>query len=918
MASKPYFVACTAWMFAISGVATADDYFVSSAGSDEALGTLAEPFATIQRAADVMLAGDTCYVRGGIYRETVTLPLSGTAEAPIRFLAYTNETVTVTGLDLVSGWTVHSGSIYRCTVPSEVSQLFADGELMVEARWPNTDTDYFEPTLASVDSATTGSYEAPISLTDSALSSFSNGFWDGAKLWYLPGSQWGSGSSTITTHSGNQLNFLNTSRRAALQIESGSKYFLYGTLNALDAATEWFYGAGQLYFQAPGDVDPSTLVVEARTRIYGFDLGSHDFVEIDGLKFKAATIKVEGSNCLVENCTILYPTPFFDSVIWKGGYGVELHGQNNTIRQCEIAWSWGDGVSLKNASISNTVENCLIHDCNWAGGWSAPIRTLGTGHALLNNTIYNSGRSGIRFQQATNLRIEHNHISHMGWLTKDLGAVKTGGTNGLGTVIAYNWLRDHNSDAWCTGVYLDNNSSNYLVHHNAAWNFDNGMRMNLATSDVQAYNNTFFNSSRESMAQYAPDGEVLSNILTYNNIGTTGPFRGTDLQNNLQATEANFDFSGAAHGDFRILGNSTAIDYAREIAGYTDGYVGAAPDAGAYEFGGTDWIAGIDWTPDWNALPVAAFTRNEHTFDASASTDADGFIMRYDWDFGDGTTGYGKIASHSYAVPGTYIVTLAVMDELHGISQTSNAVAVSLTQQFSGGTDLFLESDGTSSSNGTLLAGKPVSGTDSLDARRVFLQFDLSSIFGLPITQAVLRLYHIEGLGDTYGNAFLHAVTSDWTSGSVSFDQSVSASLGILVGNAGPFNQYHEFDISAVVQSWQVDPSSNHGFSIRGNEANGLTAKYFQSFEGVNPPEIIVTYGAPPQFTLSGSLTSSSELALAWESLSGATYSVERSFDLIKWTKITELIGATPPLNNYIDPEPVDSEPSVFYRITYP
>jgi len=62
--------------------------------------------------------------------------------------------------------------------------------------------------------------------------------------------------------------------------------------------------------------------------------------------------------------------------------------------------------------------------------------------------------------------------------------------------------------------------------------------------------------------------------------------------------------------------------------------------------------------PD-NALPG-----NELSFDGSASTDPDGSVARYDWDFGDGTTATdgGAVVNHAYAKPGTYQVTLTTTD----------------------------------------------------------------------------------------------------------------------------------------------------------------------------------------------------------------------------------------------------------------
>ncbi len=57
------------------------------------------------------------------------------------------------------------------------------------------------------------------------------------------------------------------------------------------------------------------------------------------------------------------------------------------------------------------------------------------------------------------------------------------------------------------------------------------------------------------------------------------------------------------------------------------------------------------------------------TFDASGSSD-DGTITSYVWDFGDGANGSGVTTNHTYALHGTYTVTLTVTDD-EGLDDTA-------------------------------------------------------------------------------------------------------------------------------------------------------------------------------------------------------------------------------------------------------
>jgi len=72
-------------------------YYVSTSGNDRNPGTFALPWATLQHAANSAKPGDTVYVFGGVYHESVNFPQSGTAPAPITFENYPGQTAVIDG-----------------------------------------------------------------------------------------------------------------------------------------------------------------------------------------------------------------------------------------------------------------------------------------------------------------------------------------------------------------------------------------------------------------------------------------------------------------------------------------------------------------------------------------------------------------------------------------------------------------------------------------------------------------------------------------------------------------------------------------------------------------------------------------------------------------------------------------------------
>jgi chitinase len=72
------------------------------------------------------------------------------------------------------------------------------------------------------------------------------------------------------------------------------------------------------------------------------------------------------------------------------------------------------------------------------------------------------------------------------------------------------------------------------------------------------------------------------------------------------------------------------------------------------------------------------------SFDGGGSTDSDGTIVTYEWNFGDGKTATGKTASHTYTTTDTYTVKLTVTDDDGRKTSTTMDVTVETPPTTSG------------------------------------------------------------------------------------------------------------------------------------------------------------------------------------------------------------------------------------------
>ena len=160
----------------------------------------------------------------------------------------------------------------------------------------------------------------------------------------------------------------------------------------------------------------------------------------------------------------------------------------------------------------------------------------------------------------------------------------------------------------------------------------------------------------------------------------------------------------------------------------------------AFDFDGQ--LKGITITdPDsGNAPPNAVITHTtvsetpfQVNFDAGGSTDSDGSITEYRWDFGDGTTGTGAAVSHEFTTEGAFPVTLTVVDDMGGVALSQ--VEIASIYQF----DIIIDNgEAGTTANGTWLKSGSTTfyGSDSLYSKTVgdTYMFESDALKGSPVT----------------------------------------------------------------------------------------------------------------------------------------------------------------------------------------
>ncbi|MDQ8180285.1 Ig-like domain-containing protein [Pelagicoccus sp. SDUM812005] len=634
--------------FALSGGALqAADYYVATTGSDSNAGTLESPFATIQRAVDQLGPGDTCFIRGGVYRGQ-TIDLSGVAGAegsPITVTAYPGESVTVDGtFEVASEWTLDTGNVYKTTVAEPVTQLFVDDRLMTLARFPNapvfSDTCWTKgPARIRKDPGSTNG-----TVIDAQLASLGIDFTDCVGV--LNFGNHSTFARLVENHGVGSDRF---NYRKVGKYKGSHEYFFEGGLNnaervLLDTAEEWGYdeSTGTLYLWADDGESPNGRQIFAKgTNAYSLlgDAGTHDIV-VDGIEFFATTFYFASSdNITLQNCEFNYyaaskrslgdtdvpQTAFFEGT--EADFCVNTTIYNCAFRYADASGLWGNFVE------NMLVENNLFYHIDHATvspdtGTPYFLHSQGTitvsrsrDFVYRRNTIDTAGSAqGVKFilydpEEGRPWTSEYNFHTGCGKMEgSDSSSMYSPLAHVIESVGRYNWFIGNRRDFRWDGNNKPLEGVRANLYRNVALSTyikgiaGPGDAYYLKGDFHEVYNNIGIGGAQSELAVTVSLGgnahtltrnnaadmikdDPLPGVSSHNYVGQNDS---TAIMATLLRDPANWDFRPRPDAVALIdQGTPTVCTVNGQEIDVTAGYLGAAPDIGAYEYGDDEyWIGG--------------------------------------------------------------------------------------------------------------------------------------------------------------------------------------------------------------------------------------------------------------------------------------------------------------------------------------
>lgn len=467
-------------------------YYVSPSGNDSNNGTsTATPWRTlarVQQFSSSAVAGDqVLFQRGATFTGQLTWYGSGSAASNIIIGAYgTGALPVINGAVAVSGWTQHSGNIYKASVAGSVKYVFVNGALQTLARYPNTGWLRVNTSTAT-------------SLTSTNITQAS-GYWNGASL-VIRSTNWCYENRVINAHTGSTISYPNITYTTG---NYNWGFFLCNKLSELDAPGEWFHDAatGTLYLWAPTGGNPSTQVVEASLHDHGI------FIEWQRSRIRIQDIAFRG-----QRLTGVYNTGSFNTVngctFEKSYHGIQSYGGTNTYSNNTFQNTYAAAMAV--IDNGTTISGNTLTDIALVAGLGETafgyhgMRVGGGTNVIRQNRIHNTGNSGIFVGETAT--VERNVISNFCVTVNDGGGIYW--DNGQNMLIQDNVIRDGvgNIESAATnysvngrilpGIYFGNAViQNCIVQRNTVSNCSIGIQVDhtMVSQNNQVKDNILFNN----------------------------------------------------------------------------------------------------------------------------------------------------------------------------------------------------------------------------------------------------------------------------------------------------------------------------------------------------------------------------------------------------------------------------------------
>jgi len=516
----PPFLKCVLLLAPFAAVHAAELY-VAPDGKENGAGTEAAPLEKIQSAYAKAAPGDTIILRGGTYREAISLSnKSGVEGAPITLTAFKGEKPVISGLDVLKlTWAADPSTkgVYSSSFDTNaILQLFYNGKPMLEARWPhcprdtNGDWNFFTADMwANAD--TNGNSYGTLSCADLAKTG-----WDvtGAQALLNVDHQFFSWTRPVKTHTSGSATFT-YEQDLGKSVDKGdeggvkgkwnlrNKFYLFGKKEFLGAPGEWFYDgvAKKLYVCSPDGKSPADGTLEIKTRPWGFSADSTcNYLTIDGIGFFGTAFrfgenpKKRSSHIVVRNGSVLYSS--WTEYLSMSGGGEKGEAADSIfptmmVDQSQVVnnvFAYGALSALLISGFNNLIENNLIHDFDYSSSLFYPplqvnkagdASTGQAGRAVIRyNTICRSGGIQARMAQAGNdFSMNDVHDSYLAAFggNKDTSAVYTHSPSAVGTRFHHNWIHEGFSGTpphpWGGGMGIrgDDLTCGLTVDHNVVW-----------------------------------------------------------------------------------------------------------------------------------------------------------------------------------------------------------------------------------------------------------------------------------------------------------------------------------------------------------------------------------------------------------------------------------------------------------------